>query len=538
MPQIARIVGGAGTGKTTSLIGTMQQVLESGVSDPLSIGFVSFTRAARREASERAADRFGGRVDQLEGEGWFRTLHGVCFRLLGMSKGQVIADDKKWIGNAVQEAVDVAIYDGIADVAFDTSTDAGKALGMWDYARNRLIPYAEAHERAWRINESTPSLEYCERVVELYEQAKRLDDRCDFVDMLGRFAGVRFHLSGPSHVSPEGAPPNIPVWFFDEQQDTSPLLDAVCHRLIESSKWVYVVGDPFQAIYGWAGAMGRLFMQWPAEKTKTLPKSYRCPPPIHHLGEAILRRCSDYWDRGISAADHDGRIEQHRWHGGLTSQVRPDESWLLVARTNYHAARLSRELKKRGIPWVPTKGNGGWNAPARNEILRTIWALQNGLVIRGSQWRKAVKAFPADLLERGTKTRMAEMSDGAADKEYPRLFLESCPGGTPQLDEIIRSGRWQTIVEHGAEWVAAVERWGESSVMSPKIKVGTIHSVKGAEADNVIWLTTLTNMVRRGWEDPDVRDEERRLAYVAVTRARRRLIVAVEPNAYRFEVPL
>lgn len=541
MPIIARIIGGAGTGKTTALMDTMERVLESGIDDPLSVGFVSFTKAARREASERAAARFGGKAEQLEDEGWFRTLHSVCYRLLGVKQGALILDnkaDEKWLAEALGEQASCAVYDGIADVAFNSSTDAGKALGIWDYARNRLIPYREAHERAWRVSDSTPAIEDCLAFVEKYEQAKRLDDRCDFVDMLGRFAGYRFDVDGHSRRTPEGVAPSVPVWFFDEQQDTSPLLDAVCRRLMEPAQWVYVVGDPFQSIYGWAGAMGTLFMGWEVAKEKTLPKSYRCPAPIHYLGEDILRECSDYFDRGIQPADHDGEVETVRFHGGVLDEVDPRESWLLLARTNYHAARLSRRLKESGVPWLPTKGNGGWNAPARHEATESLYGLERGLAVRGSRWKRVIEHLPAKLLERGAKTRWADMKQAEADEQFDRpKLLDELPGATPEFVQVVRSGQWREHIDHADEWCSAVERFGEEAVKNPKVRVGTIHSVKGAEADNVLWLTTLTNQVRKGREDQEVDDEERRLAYVAVTRARHRLVVAVEPNAYRFEVP-
>ena len=76
------------------------------------------------------------------------------------------------------------------------------------------------------------------------------------------------------------------AWLFDEQQDASPLLDAVCRRLVSapSVRWCYVVGDPFQAIYGFAGSSAECFLGWPVAKERIMPKSYRCPKPILELG--------------------------------------------------------------------------------------------------------------------------------------------------------------------------------------------------------------------------------------------------------------
>jgi superfamily I DNA/RNA helicase len=71
-------------------------------------------------------------------------------------------------------------------------------------------------------------------------------------------------------------------------------------------------------------------------------------------------------------------------------------------------------------------------------------------------------------------------------------------------------------------------KWGPELASLPRIRVGTIHSVKGAEAENVALLTTTSKLVERGLEEPSQRDEEHRIAYVGVTRARRNLIVINE----------
>ena len=70
------------------------------------------------------------------------------------------------------------------------------------------------------------------------------------------------------------------------------------------------------------------------------------------------------------------------------------------------------------------------------------------------------------------------------------------------------------------------------------VRVGTIHSVKGAEAENVLLLTSTSARVTRSVQQTEGgADAERRVAYVGVTRAKSRLIVAREPNGHRMEIP-
>jgi len=546
MPIIARLIGGAGTGKTTELMRIMTKNLETGVRDPTKIGFCSFTRAARREAAERAADQFGYRLKDLEEDGWFKTLHAICYRCLGAGKELLAGSkaDAKWIEEAIDQPVGgTGDSDAVlADTAFEASTEAAMAMRLWDAARNRLEGIERLHALAEECDERTPPIEFVRGVIDRYEQAKRLDGRYDFVDLLGRFAGWKFTADGVEQKSPEGYVPALPVWLLDEQQDTSPLLDSVCHRLIEPADWVYVVGDPFQAIYGWAGADPKLFQGWPVAKQKIMPKSYRCGREVLEFGEDILREASDYWDRGIAPADHESTVERERYTASLLDEVDPRETWLLIARTNFHAQRLAAGMRARGIPWVPTKGNGGWNAPARNEGIQTLLSLEKGLSIPGGGWKRAIEQLPASLLVRGTKTEWEKKKTEDADREFFNEGLgispDALPGGTEDLAAAIHSKAWRGMVPHAEEYAEAVEQWGEEAVRKPRVQVGTIHSVKGMEATNVLWLTSTSAPCVRAAESEEGFDEECRVSYVAATRARKRLIVAVELNTkHRTQLP-
>ncbi|MEM1063529.1 MAG: UvrD-helicase domain-containing protein, partial [Planctomycetota bacterium] len=88
---VGKYIGGAGTGKTTTLVNTMSDLCERLVLSPHEIGFVSFTRAARSEAADRVASRFGLDAEDLTRNGWFRTLHSVCCKQLGVGE-QLAAD--------------------------------------------------------------------------------------------------------------------------------------------------------------------------------------------------------------------------------------------------------------------------------------------------------------------------------------------------------------------------------------------------------------------------------------------------------------
>ena len=863
MSTVARIIGGAGTGKTTRLMEIMSKTLESGVRDPLQVGFVSYTRAARREASVRAGDQFGVRPEELEQDGWFRTLHSVCCKMLKIG-GELISDsaaDKRWIGEALGVEVPEESED-FSDLAFSRSSESVLALSLWDASRNRLVPLKSIWEQAAAVDHRVPDFQVVEQLVSRYEQAKRLGGRQDFSDVLCRFVGKVCRVDGISDRIPDGDVPGIPVWFFDECQDSSALLHAVELRLMQHAKWCYVVGDPFQcqpsgtpvlttagykniedldenldrlvaystqdgrfygtgkgikfqkacravdssslleittedgtvhiatenhkwlcrtvkgdcyatylmrkgdryrvgtvqmfasqkqngsdfrlgmrcnqesaeeawilkvsdtdsqarcyeqivscrfgipqvtfrptrgnrsnlgsqefidaifrelgdltqnamhclkshglchefpywtkasnrkngglasrqiascnllpgitsiprmnpdawrngrlgrkngvsrkselrqsrtlsgrvgwqkivsvrrlpsgtptivhslnvethhtyitkdfvtcnSIYGFSGASSRHFMGLEVAKEETLAKSYRCPKPVHRLGERILEQCSDYWDRGISSADHHGDLESRLFKDGVADEINPNEEWLVIARSNHHARRIAAILDKRDIPWIPTRGRGGWNAPVRNAGLLALLALQRGRPIDGAEWQQALKIIPSkidglDLLGRGTKASFSgdpvELSGRFPWVQLPDLDKL---GGTPLLEQTIANGEWREFIPQAEGFVSAIEHWGEDIVVNPVVdtgphenrrgvRLGTIHSAKGCEANNVVYLTSTSEQVRIGQETTEGYNEERRVEYVAVTRARKRLIVAHEKANPKAELP-
>lgn len=541
--KIARLIGAAGSGKTSELMRIMEAALPQLGNDPLRLGFASFTRPARAEAVGRASAAWNVPPSVLEQDGWFRTVHSTCKRCLNIQSGQLIADSQKdveWISNALGVRLSTELDDDSGRHRFIGDPTVAGALNCWALCRVCLVPLEEVVRRMRALDDGVPDFAAVVRIAERYESAKRTDgDRVDFTDLLLRFAGLHVSPSGGvSKVVPHGELPPVDAWLFDEQQDASPLLDAVCKRLVSapSVKWCYVVGDPFQAIYGFAGSSADCFLGWPADKQRIMPKSYRCPPPILALGERCLRRMSrGYFDRGVAPADHDGRVVESESLDDIVHLAKPDEDWLFIARTNYHARRMFAALQARHKPCRWAKAVEG--TTARTEGLRALFALERDEPVSGKDWAKAVSLLPAknkdgqQVLARGIKTRWASES---ADK-WDTIFASDLPsvGAEPALVEAVSTGAWCRLVDNGFSWRQQAVTHGPELAAEPRIRVGTIHSVKGAEADNVALLTTIGNRIEQGMENPDQADEEHRIAYVAVTRARRSLYVINEGKGGR-----
>ena len=544
--QVAKLIGGAGTGKTTELLRIMGEIVASGV-EPMDIGYVSFTRAARAEAAQRVVDQFGGDAADLQSAGWFRTLHSVCYRCLGGRFGDRLLaggkDDAQWLAEALGESsIGYEPTESLEDRrevlgADAEGSSAAKALQLWDLARSRLESLHETYLLARKMGGTLPPYARVRSCVDRYERAKWNDDRLDYCDLAGRFAGWVWDLDGePRGGTPQGYTPEVPVWFFDEHQDVSRLLDSVACRLAEAPgvRWVYYAGDPFQSIYGFGGSDYRCLLDVPCDRYRVMDQSYRCPRIILQRGEEVLRKTTDYFNRFIKPRDEVGRYAKiHCIKGtGAEQYLRASEgSWLLLARTNYTARRLSAYLDRNGIPWDYTRGNGGYVTPTHRMVSGLLYDLSIGKTISSAEWESLIRYLPAgrgvnSLLERGVKTAAVA---GTYRTAIPRVSLASITdaGGTETLQSIVSTGRWVEHVEGAPRYLAAVKHayWGRAYADQPTIRVGTIHSVKGSEADNVLLLDEIGPRIVEAIQCPEGRDAELRVSYVGITRARKRLFV-------------
>lgn len=552
MLTVARAIGGAGTGKTRMMKETAEKALgrpETG-GNPMSIGFSSFTRAARSEAAGRCAAAWGMRQSELEHDGWFKTCHSVARKVLQIQKGEIIGNSKQddvWVSNALGSDVHTTLADeeegGISVYAGDKV--AAAALNYWSLSRSMVVPLRQVVEADQ--SPEAPSADEVIARIDLYEQAKRLEGRTDFTDLLCRFVGLRNSpKDGPEFVAPEGqVPATVVGWIFDEAQDASKLLDLACRRLVtgEKCKWAWLVGDPYQVLYGWAGASASYFMGWEVAKQKVMPKSYRCAAPILALAERCLQRLGDgYWDRGIAPADHDGRVlESDNFEDDL-SDIDPREETLCIARTNRQVKKIAAILHEVGVPFRYVKSKQG--SHNKDVGMTGLWNLQHGGGCSKEEWTCAMDLLPSKTsdgqtwLVRGSK---AQWERGLSDR-FDRLYPEELPevGVTPALREAIATGKWAGLCDGGTQWYAAAKRYGVDVVANPRVRVGTVHSVKGQEADNVILLTSQGGRTAQAeMDDPERFAEERRVEYVAVTRARRKLIVAHDPREkFRMELPI
>lgn len=553
--KIDRIIGGPGTGKTHLILERLTAAKEELGLSHREVGLCTFTRAGRAELSERAADAWGVDVESLTRAGWFRTAHSIAHRQCGVADGSLLEgrDGASWMSQAVGGIVSAKFDPVTGETFYATSDDdptTGPALRAWDLCRSRMVPLSAVLAEWSSIGERVPALAAARHVIERYESAKRTEGRCDFVDMVAKFAGVRFTVDGPIEADPEGeVPEEIKVLAIDEAQDSSALVDRVCRRLAasDSMRLVLLTGDPYQSVFRFGGSDFRHFMSWDAEES-VMPKSHRCPDVVMKYGERCIRAMRrGYRDRGIQPASHDGSISTTGSADEAIGSIDPGESCLILGRCGFSLNAYEVALRRSGIPhaWVDKKVSG-----RQLSGFQCLFDVEKGKFISGSEWAAAISMTPVGhtslgkFLAHGEKTAWADGRRSHVDVLEPSLEdMTSVGGCTETWFNIVTSGDWPKFLDtkrqHEAEeWRDAAVRFGPELASNPRVRLSTIHSAKGLEGDTVILSTISSAAVTRARKSLDeAHDEECRINYVAVTRARKRLVVVRDAEYDSLELP-
>lgn len=365
-------------------------------------------------------------------------------------------------------------------------------------------------------------------IVRKYEDQKRMTSKVDFTDILLKFAGisavlVRDTICMYTKVYADGTVPEIKLWIFDEYQDCSVLLDAVAERLSESAGEVVMLGDVYQAVYGFSGSEWRVMrareMQAKDEgKRVLLNRSWRNRPSVIEWGESVLREDSAYeerkpWTDRVGGSV--GMMEKRVFLDGLGEIGRMDS--MIIARTWFALDQVKARLDQLCIPWksCQEKHRSRWESPVKIAFVITMRDLKAGKRISEQDWRRITEELTqkwegVELFERGIKAKWKKME--CSGENVKTLDELSEWGATEFFKEFVRSDRWRRDA-----WLlidTAIEKYGVDLVREPKIRIGSIHSVKGMEARNVFCMATSSEKASKG----DFY-EELFLKYVAITRS-------------------
>jgi DNA helicase-2/ATP-dependent DNA helicase PcrA len=391
-----------------------------------------------------------------------------------------------------------------------------------------------------------------------WEEWKRERGLVDFTDLLER--GLRdFKI----------APGNPRVIFVDEAQDLSKLQLALVRQWGRHADHVVLAGDDDQAVLTFAGSDPEALLDRTEQEffRHVLSQSYRVPRRIHLLSQVWIQRLTIREPKEYRPRDHVGEIRFFHRGSYKTPAIVADDaerylaegkSVMYLATCSYMLEPLKRTLRQRGLPFhnpyrrkrldwnplapikhgtSPAERLGAFlrprpeaqNAPWFGEDLRkwADWLPASGILLNGAAER-IQKLRPTEIV---TVEMLVELFEPAALDELMRVVSEEPLG--PCLDWWLdrMNAKRRRQVDYPAR--VAARRGVPALTDTPRIIIGTGHSVKGGEADVVYVFPDLSASGMRQWDGrPKDRDAVIRLGYVMMTRARETLVICEPSGAY------
>ena len=510
-----RVLAGAGTGKTRAITHRIAHGVASGTYAPTEVLAVTFTT--------RAAGEMRARLRALGTEGvQARTFHSAALRQLryfwphahGTELPTLIESKLGLIATAARRQRLNADQALLRDLASEIE---------WAKVSNVLpdqyASIAVARDRT--VAGQTPDV--VGHVFAGYEEVKRGEGRMDMEDVLLLTAGM---LAEDERVAAQVR--RQYKWFVvDEFQDVSPLQSALLDLWLGGRDELCVVGDPAQTIYSFAGADAGYLRAFPAKFPGTtsieLVRNYRSTPQVVAAANRILAGTPS---QGVELR------AQNEPGPAVTFTPHPDE----VAEADAAADRIA-ELQRAG------------RRPADMAVLFRINAqsesFEDALSARGIPYvvRGAARFFERpEVREAVTRIRgAARSSDGvtAGDQavEAVRDTLAGM-GWTPEPPTARGQTRdrwesWQALLDQAVEYAVSGGDLGgfvddldrraaeQQAPVAAGVTLATFHAAKGLEWDSVFLCGLQDGTLPITYADhPAAVEEERRLLYVGMTRAR------------------
>ena len=496
------IYGPPGTGKTTRLLSIVEEKLAQRVC-PQEICYAAFTRRAAYEAKDRASEAFGLDPDTLP---MFRTLHSLAFTHLGLNIKQVMGTND-YLKLAQALGLYITLNHEGEDGFIPGQSHGDRLFFREAMARSRMMPLKEYWEMIPDEDLQYYELERVAKAIELY---KKSTGKLDFIDMIYRF------LEDDSLPRPK-------ILIVDEAQDLSPLQWKMIETLASTASEVYIAGDDDQAIYVWAGANVEIFMGLNGHK-EVLSQSYRCPGEVYKLANTIASRITNRINKPYLPTNLIGQVHY------VTNIDQIDMSkgkWLVLARNLYLLEHINRHCITNG--WIFDSQIG---SPIRSKSLQATvsWeALRAGKSILASEVKNIYSLLTTRI---GCAHGAKKLLDAVPDDQL--LSLQDLKDKYGLLVQSVWHEALDKMPDIEREYFLAARRNGEKLLATPRIRISTIHAAKGSEADNVV---VLTDMAQRTWQEfQNNPDDEHRVWYVGITRAREQLFIVNSPHGLFYDV--
>ncbi|MDN4480984.1 ATP-dependent helicase [Demequina muriae] len=517
------VLAGAGTGKTRAITHRIAYGVRVNAYNPQSVLAVTFTARAAGEMRERLR-ALGAQGVQA------RTFHAAALRQLsyfwpqvvGGQIPQLVEQKASLVGRAARQVGLSPDRLTVRDLASEIEWAKVSLVGAEDY------PQVTAD--AGRPAPAGVERRQVADVMRAYEEAKTEAVVLDFEDILLLLAD----MIGRHGEVGEQIRRQYRHFVVDEYQDVSPLQQFLLDQWLGGREELCVVGDPAQTIYSFAGASPRHLLDFPRTHPDAtvvrLVRDYRSTPQVVNLAnglmaargsartgvELVAQRPSGpdpsftaYDDDSSEAAAVAERIERLIASGISASEI------AVLYRTNSQSEELEDALAHRGIGYLI---RGGRRFFDREEVRKAM------VLLRGA----AVSATEAPL---GEQVRDA-IADAGWSEQAPsargavRERWESLQALVQLADDFDADGGGSATVREFVEHLGERAQAQHAPAVEG-VTLTTMHAAKGLEWDAVFIVGCSEGLMPISLaEAPEAVEEERRLLYVAVTRAREHLMLS------------
>ena len=524
------ILAGAGTGKTRAITHRIAYRTIAGEVSPRHVLAVTFTA---RAAAEMRARLTGLGVTGVQA----RTFHAAALRqvryfaprlLEGRSMPELMESKARLVALAAARAGVRADRTGARDLASEI-----------EWAKSSLVEpgeYAVAATKALREPPFEPAK--VAEVFAAYESLKRRQGVIDFEDMLRAAVwGIEEHSDVAEEIRAQ-----YRHFVVDEYQDVNPLQQRLLEAWLGGRDDVTVVGDASQTIYSFTGATSGYLIDFPRHHRGAvvvrLFRDYRSTPQVVGLANAVIRQA-----RGNEARLRLELVGQRPPGAEPELKIFPDEvgeaaavarrcrelvdsgmaasAIAVLFRTNAQSAAYEEALAEARVPYVV---RGAERFFERTEVRQAMIALR--AAVRSTPGETPLVQAVVEGLAATGWSREQPPPGGAAREQWEALAalvtLAEEYARSPALEPIGQAGAVQrdvSLTAFNGELARRAEQQHAPTVEG--VTLASLHSAKGLEWDAVFLVGladgTLPTMYAK---TPDQLEEERRLLYVGVTRAR------------------
>lgn len=583
------VLAGAGAGKTRVIAHRILHIVRSGV-EPQRILAITFTNKAAAEMRERVEALLRKQEGVAAGLPFVSTFHSLGLtlikenaKLLGYKRTPVIFDRSDSL-REIKAALKAA---GAEDI------EPRSALGVISRQKGDGVTAGEYAAAAQYSNEREIA-----KAWERYEEALRREGALDFDDLLVRAVDLLEQY-------PEVRAQYQHRWRYihiDEYQDTNTIQARLAELLVGPEKNICAVGDLDQTIYGWRGAqianMLRFERQYPGGATVILEENYRSTPEILLAANEIIKKNPNRPDKNLFTKRGGGPLlglyqafdeldEANFIVRTVREQLRAGRQprdFAVLYRANFQSRAIEEKLLDAQIPYQVL----GTRFFDRKEVKDTLAYIRAALYGTAADIERAAKTPARGIgkvsllaLLMGQEQRGAAAIKVAA---FTSLLAEiktaalTLPATELVAFVIKRSGIETMLKEDKLEGAERLENLRELAALAARyesaeaflesaalasdqdelkeetnaVRLMTVHASKGLEFP-VVFITGLEEGLfpyERDSNKPEDREEERRLMYVAVTRAREKVYLsyasyrtvfgsknATEPSQFLSDIP-